>query len=144
MMYLKNNETQPIIVEAIAIGSGDIQGGGAASDDMIVTIVRNPTAGDIVTDATAVDMNANRNFGSANTLADSLVYKGKDGGTMTDGSDAAKLYTGQGSRLFAGINIELTKGTSIGIKIDPNLSSGTINAYAAIICHVKDESNETS
>jgi len=111
---------------------------------MLVTVVKNPTAGDIVTDATPVSINANRNFGSANTLQDSLVYKGKDGGTLTDGTVALTLYSDQGSRLLAGINIELTKGTSIGIKIDPNLSSGTINAYAAIICHVKDAKNDLS
>ena len=103
-----------------------------------IKIVRNPTAGTLIDGATAVDMNQNRNFGSNNTLADSLAYKGAEGNTVTDGDDIIQFYTGAGSRLFASINLVLTKGSSIAVTIDTNTSSGTTNVYAALVLHLKD------
>ena len=53
-------------------------------------MLRNPTAGTIVSGASAVAMNANRNFGSANT-ATAAIYSGKVGGTLTGGTDLGIL-----------------------------------------------------
>lgn len=135
IMYFKNNEDADFVITLVAIG---VNSAGTTSDVSEITIVRNPTGGDIISDATAVAMNQNRNFGKTETLEDSLVYKGKSGGTMTGGNDLGLLFTAEGSRLSAGIDLEIPKGSSIGIKLDPNYSSGTVTVYAAIVGYLKD------
>ena len=103
-----------------------------------ITVVRNPTAGTIVDNATAVAINQNRNFGSNATLS-ADVYKGATGNTMTGGNDYLLLYQGLSSRLFATISTDLPRGSSIGIKIDPQTSSNTsLAVYAALICYLRD------
>ena len=134
LLYFKNNEDQGLFIDAIAVGITD----GTASDIHKVTVVRNPTGGTIVSTASDVDMNVNRDFSSASSLSDSLAYKGADTLTITGGEDAAQFYMGDNGRLFAGVSFYLPKGTSIGIKLDLALSSGTVTAYAALISHQEE------
>ena len=133
LMYLKNNEDQTLVVTAIAVGLFDRSA--TITDDALITLIRNPTTGDIVSDATAVDMNQNRNFGSDNTLT-ADVFKGKDGGTVTNGGDIAKLLLSDGRSFFT-IDWELPKGKSLAATVDLNTSGGA-NMYCAFICHLKD------
>lgn len=134
VLYYKHNEDTPFIVEAIAVGIGSA---GTVTDSSVITLIKNPTAGTIVSGATAVDMNQNRNFAASNTLLNSLAYKGAEGNTFTDGDDVGIFYQSSGGRLFAPINLELRKGNSIGIKVDTNTSAGTTNIYAALIAFLK-------
>ena len=134
ILYYKHNEDQPIIIEALAVGIGSA---GTVTDSSVITLIKNPTAGTIISGATAVDMNQNRNFASSNTLLNSLAYKGAEGNTFTDGDDVGIFYQSAGGRLFAAINFELRKGNSIGVKIDTNTSSGTTNVYAALVAFLK-------
>jgi hypothetical protein len=131
ILYFKNNETQDVVIEAIAAGIGS---SGTTSDVSVVTIVRNPTSVDY---STAVDMNQNRNFGSSNTIT-ADIYKGAEGSTSSGGSDTIQFYAGAGTRLFAPINLVLPKGTSLSVEIDSNTTSGTTNVYAALVCYIKD------
>ncbi len=132
VMYLESNEDDVLIVEQIVIGIGE-QLGTTTEGVAVATIVRNPTS---VSFSTAADMNQNRNFGSSNTLDSStLVYKGADSATITGGEDIIQFYVGEKSRLAADINLELQKGNSLAIKIDPNDTS--TNVYVALICHLK-------
>lgn len=132
-LYLKNDEDRDLVVSAIAFGTGTA----STSDIGEITIERDTTAGDLISDATAVSMNANRNFGSNKTLT-ATVYKGKSGGTSTGGTDIVLFYHGSSARLFTTINLLLTKGSSLAVTYDPKLSSGSIKAYCAIICFLKD------
>ena len=77
LIYIKNNENVDLVIEAIAFGAG----AGTTSDIGEITIVRNPTAGDLITDETAIAINQNRNSGSNKTL-DATVYAGKSGGSF--------------------------------------------------------------
>lgn len=131
ILYIKNNETRNLIIEALAVGTGSA---GTTSDVTTVTVVRNPTSVDY---STAVDMNQNRNFGSSKALS-ADVYKGAEGSTSTGGNDILQFYKGAGTRLFAPINLLLPKGSSMSIEIDTNTTSGTTNAYAAVVCHLND------
>jgi hypothetical protein len=140
LIYLKNNEDKDLVVEAIAFGN---DGQGTHSFSPRYTIVRNPTAGDLISDATAVDMNANRNFGSNKTLT-ADTYKGKVSGTLTGGNDAVLLEGSDNGRDFFTINLILPKGSSIGIKYTANLASGTAGVYAAIVCYLKDPEGKDS
>jgi len=133
LIYVKNNEDKDLVIEALAVGVGS----GTTSDIGEITVERNTTGGDLISDATAVDMNQNRNFGSNKTLT-ADIYKGKSGGTSTGGNDIIQFYQGTSGRLFATINLVLTKGSSMAISYDPKLSSGSVKAYAAVVCYLKD------
>ena len=135
MIYFKNDESTDFIITAIAVGLGTRSA--TVTDAANITIIRNPTGGDIISDATAVSINSNTNFGSSNSLSSTtLAYKGKDGGTITGGTDHALLYMTDG-RLYATLNVELPKGSSIAVKIDLNTSGGA-NAYCALIGYLKN------
>jgi hypothetical protein len=142
VLYLKNNES-PINGESNIIITSMIFGlytrSATVSDSATVTIIRNPTAGTVVSDATAVSMNSNSNFGSSNTL-DSLIYKGADGKTLTDGTDHALVLLKEGRTPVPELNIDLAKGSSLGVKVDLNTSGGA-DFYAAIVCYRKDGKN---
>jgi hypothetical protein len=138
LIYLKNNETKDFVVEALAFGN---DGSGTHSKSPRYTLIRNPSAGDLITDATAVSMNQNRNFGSNKTLT-ANAYKGKTSGTITGGDDIAILEgTGDGRDFFS-INFVLPKGSSLAVKWTANLSSGTAGVYAAVIGYLKDPSGK--
>jgi len=130
LAYYKNNGLKDFVIEAIAIGSFE---GITHSDDPYITLVRNPTAGDLISDETVSGvMNQNRNFGSNEDLS-GYFYKGKVGGTITGGNDIAILQATPGGRSFYTINWVLPKGSSIGIKLTSNITSGSANWYCAII-----------
>lgn len=131
IMYLKNNGDRDLIVDAIAVGLGTA----TVSNPPRLFVVKNPTAGTIVSGASSVSMNQNRNFGSSEVF-DGLVYKGASGDTFTDGSDTILFYQNANGRLYASTDVQLPKGTSIGIRIEPQLSSGSISVYAALVCHL--------
>jgi len=133
LLYIKNNEDQDMVVSAVAVGTGT----GTTSDIGEITIERNITGGDLISDATAVAMNQNRNFGSSKTLT-ADVFAGKSGGTSTGGNDIILFYHGTSSRLFATIDMVVPKGNSIAVTYDPKLSSGNVKAYCAVIAHLKD------
>lgn len=133
LIYLKNNEDEDLFIDAIALGSFE---GVTHTDDPYVTIVRNPTGGDLISDATAVSMNQNRNFGSSEALTVD-AYKGKVSGTLTGGNDLGILQATPGGRSFYAINLLLQKGSSIGIKLTLN-GSGSASWYAAFIIHLKN------
>lgn len=138
LIYYKNTGEKDFVVEAIALGSFE---GITHSNDPYITLVRNPTGGDLISDATAVSMNQNRNFGSSNSTS-GLAYKGKVGGTLTGGNDIAILQASPGGRSFYTINFVLPKGSSVGLKLTANVSSGSANWYAAIIGFEKDDTTD--
>jgi hypothetical protein len=133
LLFFKNGEDLDFSVDAIAVGIKDATG----SNIHTVTVVRDPTAGTIVSGATDVDMNQNRNFGSESTLSRSLAYKGANGLTATDGSDIAQFYMNESGRLFASVDFVIPKNKTIAIKLDLNISS-TTTVYAAIIGHQEE------
>ena len=84
-------------------------------------------------------MNSNRNYGSSNTLADSLAYKGATGDTITDGTDHLFIYLGTSGRSFVAINEVLPRGTSLGVKVKPQTSNTSQVLYCAAICYLHTE-----
>ncbi len=135
LIYFKNDDDEDIVVEAFAVG---LRGFTSLTDMAVITMHRNPTGGDLITDATAVSMNGNRNFGSSKTLSvNSFAYKGKNSGTITGGTQIAQFYMGNNSRLLATINFIIPKGSSIAIEVTGDgASAGT--AYCALIQYKQD------
>ena len=139
ILYFKNDENTDFVVTAVALGLGTRSA--TVSDAANVFVVRNPTSGTTITNANDVDIRSNVNFGSSRTLkTTTLSYKGADGeGATSGGTDHALLYMSDG-RLFANLNIDIPKGSSIAIEFDGN-TSGTFNVYATLIGYVKDSNN---
>lgn len=138
LLYFYNDEDVDYVLSALAVG---IRGFTGLSDMATVTIVRNPTGGDLITDATAASINSNSNFGSSRTTSTgTLLYKGKAAGTISGGDDHAILYIGNNSRLYASLPIEIPKGSSIAIKVDSDATAGS--AYCALVGYFKDSTRE--
>lgn len=134
VLYVKNNEDVAMHIGAIAVGVGATTGGSGINQ---ITIIRNPTTGTIVSGATAVDINSNRNYGSANTV-EIDAYKGATTNTMTNGDDHIIFFQGNNGRLFASIEEYLPKGTSIGIKFNPGAGNTSVDVYVALVVHFED------
>jgi len=134
ILYVKNNNGSAMHIKTIAVGVGATTGGSGINT---ITVIRNPTAGTIISGATNVDINSNRNYASSNTLSDVLAYKGATGNTMTDGDDHIIFFQGNNGRLFAGIEEYIPKGTSMGIKFNPGSGNTSVDVYCALILHVE-------
>lgn len=135
VLYVKNNETKDLVVEAFIYLIGNSTGG---SGDMIISVLRNPTEGTIVSDATSVSYKGNRNFGSAKTLqADQ--YKGDEGLTFTDGDVIIESIFNQApTRSFiSGDGLTLPSGSSIGIEITPASGNTSVNCQFALPCYLR-------
>lgn len=133
VMYLKNNELVDLHVRSIEIGIGS----GAQSDSAIIAIIRNPTLGTIIDNAVVAPINQNRNFGSSKLLT-ADAYTGVDGDTLTDGNTIVSFFQTVSETFRPVVDLILTKGDSIGIKIDPNLSSGSVNVCVSLVAQIED------
>ena len=131
VFYMKYNGTTKFHVTRIVIGLGILAG--TVSDSVEMFVKSNPTAGTIVSNAAAVDMNANRDFSSANTLpAD--VYKGGQGDTITNGDDAFLFFAEGNQRSITAVDLILSPGNSMGITVQLNATGGG-NIYIAVVGH---------
>jgi len=139
VLYLKNNEGLDFHLAAIDVGLGPTTGGSGGIP--IVTAIRNPTAGTIVSNAINTDINSNRNFGSTKTITVD-AFKGATGNTMTNGTDHNIFYHLVNSREFFLVDEVLTTGSTIGFKITPQSGNTSMDVYIALICHLDDRANE--
>jgi len=138
ILYIKNNEPKDLIIDTVVIGA-KTSTGGSSTDLPEITFVRNPTAGTIISSTpTDLTINSNRNYGSPNTLVDSLAYVGATGDTMTDGTDHIFVYGSAAGRTALAINEVLPTGTSIGIKYKPQASNTSQVVYCAVICYLEE------
>lgn len=131
LIYIKNNESLQLAISSVVLGVGDA----TVSDVGELVIIRNPTGGDIISDATPVDQNQNRNFGSPETLT-ADTFKGKDGGTVSGGDDLGLFFAKDNDRLFAPIDLVLERGSTLAVTYNPLLSSGTVKVYVALLVHL--------
>lgn len=135
LAYIKNNDDKIMVIDAIAIGSRD--GTAVYSDDPYITLIKNPTGGDLITDATPLAQNQNRNFGSSNVF-NGESYKGKVGGTITGGNEIATLQVSSGNRNFYTVDFFLPKGSSMGVNLIAPITSGASDYYLAFIVYFLD------
>jgi len=143
VIYFKNNESaidgeSNFIITTIIFGL--YTRSATVTNSATATLIRNPTTGTIISDANVAPMISNSNFGSSNTL-DSLAYSATGTGkTFTDGSDHAMVLLSEGRTPAPSLNIDLAKGSSLGINIDLNTSGGA-DVYVAIIGYRKEGNN---
>jgi hypothetical protein len=134
--YLKNNEEDTIVITSFIYSLGTSTGG---SGDFKVNIYRNPTAGDIITNAVAMGANSNMNFGSERTMLID-VYKGAEAATQSGGSLAiTSRIAGSGRSVIALGAVDLPKGASISVTVTPPGSNTSVDVQVAASCYLKTE-----
>ena len=140
VIYIKNNEAYNLIITNFFYQTGASTGG---SGNIIVSIYRNPTTGTIVSGASPVEINANRNFGSSRLL---LVdaYKGVTGSTFTNGSKALEsiLATATQRVSVSAGSITLPKGASIGVQFKTPTGNTSMVVEFAIACYLEIEADQ--
>lgn len=125
LLYLKNTGTSSLHVTTIGYLIGNSTGG---TGDLELKVLRNPTTGTIVDNATAVNVNINKNFGSTKTL-DATMYKGAEGYTFTNGGDAYYSLQPNSGRAYL-INtgtLVLPQGSSIGVSAAPQTGNTSMD-----------------
>jgi len=139
ILYFKNDEDNSVIVDAAIGWVGNVTA--TITDPPLFYLVRNPTAGTTITNAVApFASGANSNFGSNNAFKTStLTYAGADGdGAFTGGDEYAILGGKAETRsAYSQLNIEIPRGSSLGVEVDLN-TSGAANVYFALITHERD------
>ena len=136
VLYLKNNEEFDLIIDTVLYMTGASTGG---SGNVLVEIVRNPTAGTIVSGASDVEMNVNRNFGSTRSLSVN-AYKGATGSTLTDGVKFIEsILSTATQRVAVSVGaVIIPKGSSIAVQITPPTGNTSMATEWAISCYLSD------
>ena len=114
--YFKYNGNDPLIIKEILVILGDSNGTGSG----LIKLIKNPTAGTIISNAVNVSAAINRDFGSANVL-DANAYKGAEGDTITGGTTFAITSRNENAQVvtFDAAPIKLRKGNSIAVTYTP-------------------------
>lgn len=118
VLYVKNtSQTQQMVIQDFFYILGNNTGG---SGDGLVYILRNPSLGTIVTTATDVEIQVNRNFSATNPL-NFNAYKGFQDATFTDGTKFLEtiLNSSTGRVAVPQGNVLLSNGNSVGIVYTP-------------------------
>lgn len=128
ILYIKNTATKDMIVDRLRLHLGTVTGG---TGDWTLGIIRNPTAGTIISTAT-VTTPTNINHGSSKEPT-GLFYRGVQGATFTDGTASAFPIksAGDGIIIFPFGRI-LPTGSSIGIRLTPPTGTTAANAIAVL------------
>ena len=137
VLYIKNNEDSPLIITALIYNLGNSTGG---SGDLTVEVVRNPTAGDIITNANNVSILQNQNHGTTRTLSVD-AYKGATSEALiTDGSTSISTLSSSGTgRIVISLGaLDLPKGSSLAVNITPQSGNTSQGVQVAAACYVKN------
>lgn len=138
VLYVKNNGLNDVVIEGIFYLIGNSTGG---SGDMLITVLRNPTAGTIISNASDVELKAvNRNFGSPN-IPTIDAYKGAEGNTFTDGDKVIEsIFNQSPTRAYIDAGyIILPKGASIGFEITPATGNTSLDVEFALASYLRVE-----
>lgn len=119
VLYLKNTNTKDVLIQRIRVCSD-------ASGSAQVRLIRNPTAGTLISDANLADQ-LSSNAGSNKTFADfGLAYSASgDGKTVTDGSNWSNFINrspGHSVQNYDGALI-LPRGSSMAVTVKPSAST---------------------
>lgn len=137
LLYLKNNGDNDLIIISIGYLLGDSTGG---SGDIQAKVIFNPTGGTVISGATDVDININKNAGSSKVL-DVDAYKGEEGRTITGGSDAYYSLIAGDSRgyVISTGSLVFPKGSSLGIALTPQ--TGNTNMDLQVFLSIVEDAN---
>ena len=122
ILYIKNTGTLPLVIDLYVVLSRVSTGG---SGDLLIDILRNPTAGTVVSDANNASA-VNMNFGSSEQ-PNALFYKGGEGKTLTGNDAVIRSKTTADNRWLAGVLTELPKGSSLGFRVTPPVGNTSMD-----------------
>lgn len=137
VLYIKNNESNPLVLTALIYNLGASTGG---SGDVKINVLRNPTTGDIVTNATAADAVSNQNYGSSKTLT-ADVYKGATAdAVITDGTVSVSTRSASNTgRIVVSLGaLVIPQGSSLAVNYTPPASNTSQICQFAAACFVKN------
>jgi len=137
VLYIKNNETNDLVITSFIYNLGATTSG---TGDVKINIIRNPTTGDIVTNASAVEAVSNQNFGSSETFTGD-VYKGATAdAVVTDGaiSVSTRSASNTGRIVIALGAMIVPKGSSVALNYTPPASNSSQKCQFAVACFVKN------
>lgn len=126
VLFIQNNEPSNLIVAEIVVRMNASTGG--AGGVGLWEILRNPTTGTIISNASAATVVANANFGSTATIS-ATAYKGAEGNTFTNGTQFAivnGVTVPNRVNLVAAEGIILPRGASIGFRYTPPAGNTSI------------------
>lgn len=141
VLYIKNTSDKgDLVITSLIYNLGNTTGG---SGDVLIEVIRNPTAGDIISNANNVavgaDISANQNFGSSNTPSGSF-FKGASGETaFSDGSVTISTRSASNTGRIAITlgSVVLPKGSSLGIDYTPPSGNTSQKCQFIASCYIK-------
>ena len=121
VFYIENDSNTDLVIKEIGVALGTSTGGTGIAT---IALSANATAGTIISNATAVTTNFNRNLGSTKAI-DGNVFKGVEGATLTGGTSAGSTSRSSfvDPIIFDADIFVLPKGTSIGVLVTPQTSN---------------------
>lgn len=117
--YFNYSGTDPFVITEIIFIIGSATG--TLTSDGTAKILRNPTTGTIVDNATNIDTASNRDFSSSIVITGD-TYKGAEGYTLTDGTvfaETTRSSSFTGTINFDAAPVLLRKGNSLGVTWTP-------------------------
>jgi hypothetical protein len=136
VFYIKNNGDSDLIITKLFYIIGNSTAG---TGDVLVTVLRNPTTGTIISNAVAMEMDGvNRNFGSSKNLTTDS-YKGAEASTFTNGDKIIESIIDQSpTRVSVEVGgLVIPRGTSIGIDITPATSNSSLDVEFAASVYIR-------
>ena len=124
LLYLKNTDTGPWIVNRVFYNAGPSTGG---SGDFLAEVLANPSTGTLISGGTALPAH-NLNFGSSKELT-GTVLKGAEGSTITNGTvRVSTIIPVAGTRVLIGFDsIVLEPGSSIAVRVTPQTGNTSMD-----------------
>ena len=136
VFYIKNNGDSDLIITQLFYLIGNSTAG---TGDVLITVLRNPTTGTIISNAVAMEMDGvNRNFGSSKNLTTDS-YKGAEASTFTNGDKIIESIIDQSpTRVTVEVGgLVIPRGTSIGIDITPATSNSSLDVEFAASVYIR-------
>jgi hypothetical protein len=132
MLYFKNNENFPLVIDRVIVNTGDSTGG--TIDEFILTSTFNPNG---LVSGGGVDVTqVNTNLGSSNSLS-ITSEKGADGATVDGGSTAGAWRIENPTRhRYIDVRWFLPKGSSVALSYTPPASNTSMVAVCAVNAHL--------
>ena len=132
LLYIKNTNLVPWIVDRVFYNAGESTGG---TGDFLAEVIANPKEGTLISAGVALIAH-NLNFGSNKVLAADLL-KGAEGSTITDGVvRVSTIIPTSGSRVLIAFDaIVMPAGSSLAIKITPQTGNTSMNIQVGINLH---------
>ena len=124
LVYMKNTDTVPWIVNRVFYNAGPSTGG---TGDFLAEVIANPTTGTLISGGTTLTPH-NLNFGSSKELV-GTVLKGAEGSTITNGTDrVSTIIPVAGTRVLISFDsIVLDVGSSIAVRVTPQTSNTSMD-----------------